>query len=75
VLAKAIGARARVAVLPCCHALGKSDSGTLEGWVDGPLAIDIMRAVRLQQHGYRTRTLAIPEEVTPKNRLLLGSPH
>ena len=72
VLSKAIAAGARVAVLPCCHALGKSDSGTLEGWVDGPLAIDIMRAVRLQSAGYRTRTLEIPKEVTPKNRLLLG---
>ena len=74
VLAKAIAARARVAVLPCCHAIGKSDSGTLEGWVDGPLAIDIMRVIRLQQAGYRTRTIEIPKEITPKNRLLLGQP-
>jgi hypothetical protein len=63
-----------VAVLPCCHALGKSDSGRLEGWIDGPLAIDIMRAVRLQQAGYRTHTQEIPVEVTPKNRLLMGAP-
>jgi hypothetical protein len=74
VLTKAIAAGARVAVLPCCHAIGKSDGGHLEGWIDGPLAIDIMRAVRLQQHGYRTYTAEIPDEITPKNRLLLGDP-
>ena len=27
--------------------------------VDGPVAIDIMRAVRLEQHGYRVWTQAI----------------
>ena len=74
VLSKAIEVNARVAVLPCCHAIGKSDGGNLEGWIDGPLAIDVMRAVRLQQHGYQTYTVEIPEEVTPKNRLLLGDP-
>jgi hypothetical protein len=74
VLSKALEVRARVAVLPCCQALGKCDTGGLEGWIDGPLAIDVMRAVRLQRAGYETHTLAIPKEVTPKNRLLLGAP-
>jgi hypothetical protein len=31
-----------------------------------------MRAVRLEQRGYRVRTQTIPPEITPKNRLLLG---
>ena len=47
VLDQAIEARARVAVLPCCHNLNQGDLGGLEGWLDGPLAID---ATRL--HGY-----------------------
>jgi hypothetical protein len=74
VLARAAAARARVAVLPCCHDLQACDAGTLGGWVDGPLAIDIMRVVRLEQQGYRVRTQSIPSVITPKNRLLIGAP-
>jgi methyltransferase family protein len=74
VLARAVAARARVAVLPCCHDLRTCDSGDLAGWLDGPMAIDVMRAVHLRQQGYRVWTLAIPEAITPKNRLLLGAP-
>ncbi|MCX6550093.1 MAG: methyltransferase [Acidobacteria bacterium] len=74
VLDRAIAAHARVAVLPCCHNLAAGDDGGLKGWVDGPIAIDIMRAVHLTQHGYRIWTQTIPAEVTPKNRLLMGAP-
>jgi hypothetical protein len=74
VLKRAAAARARVAVLPCCHDLASGDSGGLSGWVDGPVAIDIVRAMRLTQQGYRIWTQAIPAEITPKNRLLLGAP-
>ena len=69
-----LAARARVAVLPCCHDLATCDAGALSGWVDGPLAIDIMRAMRLEQQGYRVWTQTIPAEITPKNRLLIGEP-
>ena len=74
VLERAIAARARVAVLPCCHDLANCDAGELSGWVDGAVAIDIMRAVRLEQQGYRIWTQSISPTVTPKNRLLLGAP-
>jgi methyltransferase family protein len=74
VLDRAVAARARVAVLPCCHDLATCDAGPLAGWVDGPAAIDILRALRLEQQGYRIWTQAIPAEITPKNRLLLGAP-
>ncbi len=74
VLDRASAARARVAVLPCCHDLAMNDAGSLSGWVDGPLAVDVMRAVRLEQRGYRVRTQTIPALVTLKNRLLLGEP-
>jgi hypothetical protein len=74
VLEHAADVRARVAVLPCCHDLAINDAGFLSGWVDGPLAIDVMRAVRLEQRGYRIRTHTIPAQITPKNRLLLGEP-
>ena len=74
VLDRASAVRARVAVLPCCHDLAINDGGPLSGWVDGPLAVDVMRAVRLEQRGYRVRTQTIPALITLKNRLLLGEP-
>jgi len=74
VIGGAVAARARVAVLPCCHDLNACDPGELRGWVDGPVAVDIMRAVRLERQGYRIWTQRIPAAVTPKNRLLLGAP-
>jgi hypothetical protein len=73
VLARAAEARARVAVLPCCHDLATCDWGSLAGWVDQPLAIDILRAVRLEQKGCRIWTQTIPAAITPKNRLLLAA--
>ena len=74
VLDLAIGASARVVVLPCCQAEGKGDLGGVGGWVDGALAIDLTRAARLRAHGYAVFTQTIPAEITPKNRLLLGAP-
>jgi hypothetical protein len=74
VLDRAATARARVAVLPCCHDLDVNDQGDLAGWVDGPLAVDVVRALRLKQQGYRIRTQSIAAEITPKNRLLIGEP-
>ena len=74
VLRRAAAARARVAVMPCCHDIDSGDAGGLSGWVDGALAIDIVRAIHLKQHGYRIWTQAIPAGITPKNRLLLGAP-
>src|SRR5829696_8859384 len=35
VLGRASAARARVAVLPCCHHLDSGGAGSLSGWVDG----------------------------------------
>jgi hypothetical protein len=74
VLSRAVAARARVAVLPCCHDLAASDARDLSGWVEGTVAIDIMRAVRLKAQGYRVWTQVIPASITPKNRLLIGAP-
>jgi hypothetical protein len=74
VLGLAADARARVAVLPCCHDLQACDAGGLAGWLDPALAIDVMRATRLEARGYAVRTLTIPNTITPMNRLLLGTP-
>ncbi len=74
VLERATEARARLAVLPCCHDLATCDAGALDGWLDSPVAIDVLRAMRLQQQGYRIWTQTIPAAITPQNRLLLGAP-
>ena len=72
VLERAAAAGARVAVLPCCHDLNGADPGGLQGWLDGPLAMDVMRAGRLREAGYRVYTQLIPGDITPKNRLLMA---
>ena len=74
VLGRASASRARVAVLPCCHDLDVNDDGGLSGWMEGALAIDVVRALRLKQQGYRIWTQSISAQITPKNRLLLGEP-
>lgn len=73
IIDRATFVRARVAVLPCCHDLRASDTGDLTGWIDGPLAVDIMRVHRMRSHGYQVWTQTIPSEITPKNRLLIGA--
>lgn len=72
IIKKAVAADARVAVLPCCHDVAQSETGSLEGWMDGPLAVDVMRAAFLRENGYTVMTRKIPGDITPKNRLLMG---
>jgi hypothetical protein len=73
VLALAVAARARVAVLPCCHDVRVFSGATLNAWLEPALAIDVARAARLEAGGYRVWTQTIPGDITPKNRLLLGA--
>jgi len=74
VLDRALAARARVAVLPCCHVIATAAGGELCGWLEPALAIDVLRATRLRHAGYDVRTRLIDAAITPKNRLLLGAP-
>jgi len=74
VLTLAVSARARVAVLPCCHDEETCDTGKLEGWLDVATAIDVTRALKLRAAGYSVHTQTIPANITPKNRLLIGEP-
>jgi len=73
VLAVAVRAGARVAVLPCCHDADAAPA-LLEGWMDRALAMDVGRAQRLERAGYDVWTQTIPPDITPKNRLLMGQP-
>lgn len=74
VLARAVSARARVGVLPCCHDLKTCDTGGLSPWMPSDLAVDAVRALKLRDAGYQVYTAAIPHAITPKNRLLMGKP-
>ena len=74
IIACAVAARARLAVLPCCHDFATCDAGDISGWVEASLAIDITRATRLRAQGYRVWTQSIPHEITSKNRLLIAAP-
>jgi len=74
IIARAVNARARLAVLPCCHDVETCDVGALGGWLDPAMAIDVRRAAALEGHGYRVWTQTIPDAITPKNRLLIGAP-
>lgn len=74
ILERALAARARLALLPCCHDLKDADFGGLQGWLDAPLALDVLRAERLRAAGYHVHTQSIPGDITPKNRLLLAEP-
>ena len=59
-------------VLPCCHDLKESSTCGLEGWMDKTLAVDTVRALKLKAKGYQIVTHKIPNDITPKNRLLMG---
>jgi len=74
ILARAVAAGATVAVLPCCHDLKTGELGGLEGWLDGPLAMDATRVASMAREGYRVYAQLIPGDITPKNRLLLAEP-
>jgi len=74
VLQRAMEVGARVAVLPCCHDLKTADQGNLCGWMDGVLAVDVMRVFSLKSRGYQVYTQQIPAEITPMNRLIIAEP-
>jgi hypothetical protein len=74
VIERVLAARARVALLPCCHDEETCDAGGLRGWLDLETAVDVTRAARLRAHGYVVQTQVIPRAITAKNRLLLAAP-
>ncbi|SMC71676.1 Methyltransferase domain-containing protein [Desulfocicer vacuolatum DSM 3385] len=74
IIDKAIMGNARLAVLPCCHNLKTCPTGNLTPWMEPTLAVDAVRAMKLQSRGYDIFTAKIPDTITPKNRLLMGHP-
>jgi hypothetical protein len=74
VIERALRARAKVALLPCCHDEETCDAGGLRGWLDLETAVDVTRVARLRASGYVVQTQVIPRAITAKNRLLLAAP-
>lgn len=72
VLARAVDAGARVAVLPCCHA--HRYRADLAEHPDPALAMDLERAARLGELGLHAWMASIPADVSAKNRVLLAAP-
>jgi hypothetical protein len=74
VIRRVLEARARVALLPCCHDVETCDAGGLRGWMDLESAVDATRVARLRTAGYIVHTQLVPRAITAKNRLLLAAP-
>jgi hypothetical protein len=74
VIGRAVAARARLALLPCCHDARTCDTGSLAGFLPLPLAVDATRVARLRAEAYDVVTQTIPEAITPQNRLILAVP-
>ncbi len=72
VLDLAIGNRAPVAVMPCCHPIGKSPAPAAIKQALGPLAVDIDRTYRLTAAGYHVRWSSVAEQITRMNRVMLA---
>ena len=70
----AVSAGSKLAVMPCCHDLDTADMGALGGWLDKPLAVDVVRAEKLRAMGWQVWTQTIPADITPHHRLLMASP-
>ena len=60
--------------MPCCHDFGGVAAARLSGWIDRRWPSTSRRALDLERRGYDVWTQAIPPEITPKHRLLGGSP-
>ena len=71
----ALALHSSVAVVPCCYAqTAKRAPRALKKALGSELATDIHRTYRLEAAGYRVDWQAIPEAITPKNRVMVGVP-
>lgn len=71
----ALAIKAPVAVMPCCYSSehGCRAPETIRLAFGPELARDIHRTYRLDHAGYLVKWDYIPKEITPKNRIILGT--
>ena len=70
----AIEVKGAVALMPCCYPNRKCDApAAIQLALGTELAFDIHRTYRLEAAGYHVRWGSIPEEITPMNRVLVGT--
>jgi hypothetical protein len=71
----ALALRGPVAVMPCCYSDARCPApAALAEHLPGGLAHDVDRTYRLEAAGYRVRWDAVPGEVTPMSRIVIGVP-
>lgn len=59
--------------MPCCYHQTASDGPrVLRRQLGRPLSTDIHRTYRLQSAGYAIEWSAVPEAITPMNRIIIG---
>lgn len=69
----AIALKGNIAVMPCCYPRRKCSSPqALRLALGSELAFDIDRTYRLENAGYHVRWTAIPSQITPMNRIIVG---
>lgn len=69
----AIRLEGQVAVMPCCYRRAACEAPLAVQLAFGvEAAVDVDRTYRLEAAGYHVRWTHIPEQITPKNRILIG---
>lgn len=76
VLETAMALDGPVAVIPCCYKqTAKRVPRALRDALGAELATDVHRTYELEARGFRVEWAAIPDAITPMNRVLIGRPH
>ena len=73
----AVAGGSAVAVVPCCHrglATSRALAERLGTGVTAPIAMDAARCALLRGEGYEVEAGTLPRNITPQNRVILGSP-
>mmetsp|Transcript_2631 Transcript_2631/g.9536 ORF Transcript_2631/g.9536 Transcript_2631/m.9536 type:complete len:93 (+) Transcript_2631:699-977(+) len=47
-------------------------TASLEKWIDAETAVDVLRVADLKRNDYTTVLELLPQEVTPKNRMIMA---
>ena len=68
----ALACRGHVAVMPCCYRETGGAPAALHSALGAGIATDVHRTYRLEAAGYAVQWTAIPVEITPMNRSLVG---